>query len=252
MAKDRQPKDRKETAAADGEGPEGSLLSRKTYREELAELQVRLVRVQEWIAGRGIRAVVLLEGLGPAGKRATARRIAEGLEKNLCRIATLEPARKRERGRWHFQRYVEHFPAAGKLVIFDGSWYHGPTRDRVLGLISDEQFAEFLEAAGEFEHTLAHSGVHLVKYWFSAEDHVQEDRFRKHVEELRKAKVLRLPDEAPYPVAGVADVRSAIMGARGNESFPWFVIDAADKRRAGLACMSHLLAHATAALEAVR
>lgn len=228
--------------------PEPVRMKRKAYRAELAALQVRLGRLQEWITGRNLRAVIILEGLGPAGKRGTGQRIAESLDRQLCQIVTLPPVRKRERGQWHFQRYVEHFPTAGKLVIFDGSWYHLPAMEHALGLSEEAEFAEFLQACAEFERSLVRSGVQLIKYWFTADSTEQDRRFRAHIEELRKDRHFRLPQGTPGKLVDVAAVQAVVLTATDTQAIPWHVIPADDKRQARLACLAHLLHLATQAL----
>jgi polyphosphate kinase 2 (PPK2 family) len=161
---------------------------------------------------------------------------------------TLEPARKRAQAQWHFQRFVEHFPSKGRLVIFDGSWYHQPAIEHAIGISDHEEFAGFLKACAEFERTLGNSGIFLIKYWFSASGEEQDARFRSHIEELRKAKVLKLPRNLPHPPAAVHQVQAAVMALTNVETARWRVIDAEDKRAARLACMADLLSIATGAL----
>jgi polyphosphate kinase len=217
-------------------------LKKRLYREELAGLQVEMFKLQQWVAGDGQPAVVILEGLGPAGKHRTAEAIIEGLHKRVGQVVTLVPPKKRERGQWHFQRFVEHFPGAGKIVIFDGSWYHYPATERALGLCSEPDFADFLRRCAAFEKTLTESGVTLVKYWFSAEDQEQDRRFRTHIADSQKHKQFYLPDYTPNcdPLP-VGAVRDAILGITDQPVAPWYVVTADDKRRARLNCMRHLL-----------
>ena len=157
-------------------------------------------------------------------------------------MVRLDPPRKRERARWHFQRFVEQFPVAGKMVILDGSWYHYPATEHALGLTSAAEFEEFLHACAEFERTLVLSGITLVKFWFGAEDEEQDRRFRAHIAALakkRQAPVPSLPKDA-QPV-NVATVRQAVLSLTNAEPAPWRVILADDRRRARLQCMAELL-----------
>jgi polyphosphate kinase 2 (PPK2 family) len=217
-------------------------LSKKAYKEELARLQVKMFRVQEWVVGERLRAVVILEGLGPAGKRGTAQRIAGGMDQRVCKVVTLDPAKKRERAQWHYQRYVEHFPSAGKITILDGSWYHSPATQRALGSMPDGEFSEVLRLGAEFERTLLSTGVTLVKFWFTANDAEQERRFRAHMVELGKRKN---PYLAGMPAAGqpvaVTDVRDQILSSTGTAGAPWHTVVADDRRRARIECMRYLL-----------
>jgi polyphosphate kinase 2 (PPK2 family) len=217
-------------------------LTRKVYRKELATLQLDMFAVQRWIAGGKLRAVVMLEGLGPAGKRGTAHRIAEGFDHRVCSVVEMLPPGKQERGQWYFQRYVEHFPTAGKLIILDGGWYHLPATERALGLRSEQEFNDFLKLCAEFERMLVDSGMMLIKYWFSAADEVQDERFRKHIADLVKRKKLVMPEPQPGAASvPVADVRESVFTGAMVEGAPWYLVHADDKRRARLNCMSHLI-----------
>jgi polyphosphate kinase 2 (PPK2 family) len=222
--------------------PRAGQMRKKEYRRELGGLQVDLFKLQSRVVGEKLRLVVILEGLGPAGKRGAARRIAEGLDQRVCKVVMLEPPNKRTRARWHFQRFVEHFPVAGKMVILDGSWYHYPATTRALGLTSEAEFEEFLRACAEFEHSLVLSGITLAKFWFSAEDDEQDRRFRAHLAGLAKKRQLPVPalpkDAQPVEVAAV---RQTVLSLTSAEQAPWHVIPADDRRRARLQCMAELL-----------
>ena len=218
------------------------LLRRREYRQELGGLQVDLFKLQAWMVGEKLRLVVILEGLGPAGKRGTARRIAEGLDQRVCKVVMLEPPNKRARARWHFQRFVEHFPVSGKMVILDGSWYHYPATGHALGLTSAAQFEEFLRACADFERTLVLSGITLVKFWFSAEDPEQDRRFRAHIAALAKKRQLPVPTlpKDAHPL-DVATVRQTVLSLTNAGQAPWHLIPADDRRRARLQCIAELL-----------
>ncbi len=215
-------------------------ITRKGYRSQLAELQVQMMKLQEWIVGEHLRAVVILEGLGPAGKGSLAKQIEGGLHEKTCRVVTLKRDGKRVRRQWHFQRYVEQFPPAGNMVILDGSWYHVPAMERALGVCDQTEFDEYLRMCADFECTVSLSGVRLLKYWFAADDDRQEERFQAHIADLLKRKDLHLP-EALYERVTVSQVQEAIMKATHSEIAPWTVIDATDKRQAHLDCLTHLL-----------
>jgi polyphosphate kinase 2 (PPK2 family) len=217
-------------------------MSNKDYRRELAGLQVQLIKFQHWIAGSKRPAVVVLEGLGPAGKHTTALSILDGLHKRVGEVVTLEPPRKRERGQWHFQRYVERFPGAGRVIVFDGSWYHYPALECALGACNQADFAAFLEQCANFEQSLTAGGLILIKYWFSASDEMQEQRFREHVAELSRHKQFYIPQsELTNAPMNVGQVRDEILAATSRYSAPWYVIPAEDKREARLAVLRHLI-----------
>ena len=226
----------------DAAQPRAGQLRKKEYRRELGGLQVDLFKLQTWLVGEKLRLVVILEGLGPAGKCGTARRIAEGLDQRVCKVVMLEPPNKRARARWHFQRFVEHFPVTGKMVILDGSWYHYPATAHALGLTSAAEFEEFLRSCAEFERTLVLSGITLVKFWFSAEDPEQDRRFRAHIAALAKKRqlpVAALPPDA-HPL-DVDNVRQTVLSLTNGGQAPWHVIPADDRRRARLQCIAELL-----------
>jgi polyphosphate kinase len=216
-------------------------MSNKEYRMDLAGLQVQLIKFQEWFAGSKRPAVVVLEGLGPAGKHATAVSILDGLHKRVGRIVTLEPPHKRERGQWHFQRYVEHFPGAGRVVVFDGSWYHYPALEYALGACNQADFAGFLDQCANFEQSLTAGGLILIKYWFSAGDEVQEHRFREHIADLSRHKQFYLPQsELTNTPMNVGQIRDEVLAA-SSRGAPWYTIPAEDKREARLAVLRHLI-----------
>ena len=139
----------------------------EVYEAELFRLQTEFVKLQEWTKATGARIVVLFEGRDAAGKGGTIKRITEYLSPRSVRIAALPAPSERERGQWYFQRYIEHLPTAGEMVLFDRSWYNRAGVERVMGFCTDEEYAEFMRQAPEFELQLVHSGTHLIKFWFS-------------------------------------------------------------------------------------
>ncbi len=229
--------------AQDAENPQSVPLDNKLYRSELAGLQVEMLKLQQWTSGDGQHPIVIiLEGLGPAGKHRTGEAIVEGLHKKVGQLVTLDPPGKRERGQWIFQRYVEHFPGAGKITVFDGSWYHFPAMERALGICGDPDFADFLRRCAAFEKNLTDSGLTLVKYWFTAEAAEQERRFRAHIADLQKHKQFYIPDIVPNcEPLDVASIQAAVLAATDRAASPWYVVRSDDKRRARLNCMKHLL-----------
>ena len=142
-------------------------LGKKRYEEELARLQLELIKLQEWIKHSGLKVVVIFEGRDAAGKGGTIKRITESLNPRICRVVALAAPTERERTQWYFQRYVSHLPAAGEIVLFDRSWYNRAGVERVMGFCTEDEYQEFLRACPEFERMLMRSGIILVKYWFS-------------------------------------------------------------------------------------
>ncbi|MFL6221816.1 MAG: polyphosphate kinase 2, partial [Actinomycetes bacterium] len=158
-------------------------MKRKPYEEELARLQLELIKLQEWIKHAGLRVVVIFEGRDAAGKGGTIKRITESLNPRICRVVALAAPTERERTQWYFQRYVAHLPAAGEMVLFDRSWYNRAGVERVMGFCTEDEYQEFLRACPEFERMLLRSGIVLIKYWFSVSDAEQELRFQRRIED---------------------------------------------------------------------
>jgi polyphosphate kinase len=215
---------------------------RRVYFQELLRLQAELVKLQDWIASKGEKVVILFEGRDAAGKGGMIKRITQRLNPRTCRVVALPAPSDRERTQWYFQRYVSHLPAAGEMVLFDRSWYNRAGVEHVMGFCTPEEYEEFFRSVPEFERMLTRSGIHLIKYWFSITDEEQHLRFlgrihdplkqwklspmdlesRRHWEDYTKAKEIMLE-------------RSHIPEAR------WWVVHAVDKKRARLNCIDHLL-----------
>ena len=153
-------------------------LDRKVYEQELTRLQVELVKMQYWLKASGYRLIVLFEGRDAAGKGGTIKRITEPLNPRGCRVVALGTPSDQQKTQWYFQRYVEHFPSAGEIVVFDRSWYNRAGVESVMGFCSADQVEEFLHSCPEFERMVVRSGIVLLKYWFSVSDAEQESRFQ--------------------------------------------------------------------------
>jgi polyphosphate kinase len=164
MAKTKTPTPREAVAA---EESATTKMKKKPYEEELARLQLELIKLQEWIKHSGLRVVVIFEGRDAAGKGGTIKRITESLNPRICRVVALAAPTERERTQWYFQRYVTHLPAAGEIVLFDRSWYNRAGVERVMGFCTEDEYQEFLRSCPEFERMLLRSGIVLIKYWFS-------------------------------------------------------------------------------------
>ena len=160
-------------------------LGKKRYEEELAKLQLELIKLQEWIKHAGLKVVVIFEGRDAAGKGGTIKRITESLNPRICRVVALAAPTERERTQWYFQRYVSHLPAAGEMVLLDRSWYNRAGVERVMGFCTEDEYQEFLRACPEFERMLLRSGIIVVKYWFSVSDAEQERRFQRRLSRTR-------------------------------------------------------------------
>src|SRR5918997_5721178 len=174
-----------------------SKLKRKEYEQELAKLQLELVKLQHWVKHAGLRVVLVFEGRDAAGKGGVIKRIVEPLNPRGATIVALGTPTDRERTQWYFQRYIAHLPAAGEIVLFDRSWYNRAGVERVMGFCTDEEYWEFLRSCPEFERMLVRSGIQLRKYWFSVSDEEQEQRFQERSEDpMRRWKLSPMDLEA--------------------------------------------------------
>jgi len=217
-------------------------LNRKYYYSELARLQVELVKLHEWIKFRGLKVVCLFEGRDAAGKGGVIKRITETLNPRIARICALGIPTEREKTQWYFQRYVAQLPAAGEWVLFDRSWYNRAGVEHVMGFCTPEEYEDFLRTAPEFERMLIRSGIILVKYWFSVSDAEQERRFQDRINKPTKRWKI-----SPMDVTGrskwveYSRAKDAMFAATDTREAPWWVVEANDKERARLNCISHLL-----------
>ncbi len=217
-------------------------LPRKRYEVELFRLQGELVKLQEWVRVEGTRLVVVFEGRDAAGKGGTIKRVTQYLNPRVARIAALPAPTERERTQWYFQRYIQHLPAAGEIVLFDRSWYNRAGVERVMGFCTDEEYQEFLRACPEFERMLVRSGITVVKYWFSVSDTEQEKRFQARLKDPTKRWKLSPMDlEARNRWVDFSRAKDAMFAATDIPEAPWWVVEADVKKRARLNVMTHLL-----------
>ncbi|MCH7728349.1 MAG: polyphosphate kinase 2 [Planctomycetes bacterium] len=217
-------------------------LKKKDYERELTRLQIELVKLKEWIQNKGLKVVVIFEGRDAAGKGGVIKRIAEKLNPRVVRIVALGTPTEREKSQWYFQRYVAHLPAAGEMVLFDRSWYNRAGVERVMSFCTDDEYEEFTRSCPEFERMLVRSGVILVKYWFSVSDQEQERRFQSRMHDRTKRWKLSPMDlEARQRWADYSKAKDDMFTFSDIKQAPWYVVDADNKRRARLNCISHLL-----------
>lgn len=215
---------------------------RAEYFKELFRLQAELVKLQDWVVASGKKLVVLFEGRDAAGKGGAIKRISQRLNPRVCRIAALPAPNSRERTQWYFQRYVEHLPAAGEIVLFDRSWYNRAGVERVMGFCSPEECEQFFEDVPEFEKLIIRSGIQLVKYWFSITDAEQEFRFRARISDpLKQWKLSPMDLESRTRWEDYTAAKEAMLTRTSIREAPWWVVKAVDKKRARLNCMRHLL-----------
>lgn len=217
-------------------------LTKKKYEEHLNLLQVELVKLQRWINTKGLKVVVLFEGRDAAGKGGVIKRITQSLNPRICKVVALGTPTEKETTEWYFQRYVPHLPAAGEMVLFDRSWYNRAGVEYVMGFCTEDEHREFLRSCPEFERMLVRSGIKLIKYWFSVSDEEQERRFQDRIKD--RTKRWKLSDMDLQSRAKWVDYSKAkdIMFAHTDiKQAPWYVVNADNKKRARLNCISHLL-----------
>jgi len=217
-------------------------LKKKPYEEELARLQLELIKLQEWIKHSGMKVVVIFEGRDAAGKGGTIKRITESLNPRICRVVALAAPTERERTQWYFQRYVSHLPAAGEMVLFDRSWYNRAGVERVMGFCTDDEYQEFLRSCPEFERMLVRSGITLIKYWFSVSDAEQERRFQARINDPTKRWKLSPMDlQSRSRWLDYSKAKDEMFAHCDIKQAPWYVVSADDKKRARLNTITHLL-----------
>ncbi len=214
----------------------------KVYDQELARLQIELVKVQEWIKHKGLKVVVIFEGRDAAGKGGTIKRITQSLNPRVCPVIALPAPGGREKTQWYFQRYAAHLPAAGEMVLFDRSWYNRAGVERVMGFCTDEQYEEFLRSCPEFERMLVRSGIQLIKYWFSVSDEEQERRFQSRlIDPTKRWKLSPMDLESRKRWVEYSKAKDDMFAHTDIKQAPWYVVNADVKRHARLNCISHLL-----------
>jgi len=224
------------------EHPQPETLDRRVYFKELFRLQGELVKLQDWVLHNKLKVVVIFEGRDSAGKGGVIKRITQRLNPRVCRIAALPAPNERERTQWYFQRYVAHLPAGGEIVLFDRSWYNRAGVERVMGFCTEEQCEEFFRSAPEFERMLVRSGIILIKYWFSITDEEQQFRFMMRIHDpLKQWKLSPMDVESRSRWEQYTKAKEAMLERTHIREAPWWIVDAVDKKRARLNCISHLL-----------
>jgi polyphosphate kinase 2 len=217
-------------------------ISNELYEKELARLQIELVKLQEWIKHKGLRVVVLFEGRDAAGKGGAIKRITESLSPRVCRVVALPAPTDREKTQWYFQRYIQHLPATGEMILFDRSWYNRAGVEKVMGFCSEAEYREFLRSCPEFERMLVRSGIILIKYWFSVSDDEQEKRFQDRIYHPTKHWKLSPMDlESRSRWVEYSKAKDEMFAHCDIKQAHWFVVDGDVKKRARLNVISHLL-----------
>ena len=230
-------------AKAPTNGGNRDRLPRKMYDQELLRLQGELVKLQEWVRAEGARVVVIFEGRDAAGKGSTIKRVTQYLNPRVARIVALPAPTERERTQWYFQRYVEHLPAAGEIVLLDRSWYNRAGVERVMAFCTKEEYWRFLHQCPIFERLLVEDGILLLKYWFSVGEAVQEERFRSRMQDpMRRWKLSPMDLESITRWEDYSRAKDEMFVHTDIPEAPWHVVESEDKRRARINMIAHLLA----------
>ena len=217
-------------------------ISNRGYDRAMAELQVELVKLQEWVRQEGKKIAVIFEGRDAAGKGGTIKRMTQYLSPRVARIVALPAPTERERTQWYFQRYVTHLPAAGEIVIFDRSWYNRAGVERVMGFCTDEEYWEFFISVNELERMLVRSGITLIKYWFSVSDVEQERRFRSRLTDpLKRWKLSPMDLQSRDKWVDYSRAKDEMMARTSIPEARWYVVNADVKKHARLNCIAHFL-----------
>ncbi len=226
----------------EGKYPYKNLLSRKRYEKQKYRLQVELLKLQAWVKETGQRVIILFEGRDAAGKGGTIKRFMEHLNPRGARVVALEKPSEVERGQWYFQRYIQHLPTRGEIVLFDRSWYNRAGVERVMGFCSDAEYEEFLRQAPEFERQLVRAGVHLFKFWFSVSREEQRRRFKeRQVHPLKQWKLSPIDMASLDKWEAYTRAKEAMFVHCDTSDAPWTVIKSDCKKRARLNAMRFIL-----------
>ncbi len=225
-----------------GEYPYKSRISTRDYEKHKAELQIELLKIQEWVKNTGQRIVILFEGRDGAGKGGTIKRFTEHLNPRGARVVALEKPSDREKSQWYFQRYVERLPAGGEIVFFDRSWYNRAGVERVMNFCTPNEYLEFMRQTPELERMLVRSGILLFKYWFSVTQEEQIRRFEaRRKEPLKMWKLSPIDRESLNKWDDYTEAKEAMFFHTDTADAPWTIIKSDDKKRARLNCMKHFL-----------
>jgi polyphosphate kinase 2 len=217
-------------------------MKRKEYEKELQKLQTRLCLLQEWVVHAGLRVIVVFEGRDAAGKGGTIKALTERVSPRVFRVVALPAPSDREKTQLYAQRYIQQFPAAGEVVIFDRSWYNRAGVENVMEFCSKDQYEEFLEDCPKFESHITRAGILLIKFWLEVGQDEQQRRFEARIDDpLRQWKLSPMDIESYARWYAYSRARDAMLEATDTEEATWYVVRSDDKRRARLNCIAHLL-----------
>lgn len=217
-------------------------IPKKLYERELRRLQQELVAMHQWVKDTGARVVVIFEGRDAAGKGSAIKRVSEYLNPRVARVVALPTPTEREKTQWYFQRYVQHLPAAGEMVLFDRSWYNRAGVEIVMGYCTNAQYQLFLKQVPQFERMLVEDGIILLKYWFSVSDREQEARFRSRRDDpMRRWKLSPNDVESILRWEDYSRAKDTMLVHTNIPEAPWYTVESDDKRRARINMISHML-----------
>jgi polyphosphate kinase 2 len=217
-------------------------MSRKDYEKELRKLQVELCYLQDWVKAKGQRVIIVFEGRDTAGKGGTIKALAERVSPRVFRVIALPAPTEREKSQMFIQRYIERFPAAGEIVIFDRSWYNRAGVEHVLGFVGDRQYKHFLELCPEIEKHIVDAGIILIKIWLEVGMKEQERRFTARLEDpLRQWKLSDMDIKSYSRWYDYSRARDAMLKQTDSKHAPWAIVRSDDKRRGRLNCLAHVL-----------
>ncbi len=225
-----------------GSYPYKNLMRRSSYEAQKYKLQVELLKLQAWVKETRQRVVILFEGRDAAGKGGTIKRFMEHLNPRGARVVALEKPTDMEKGQWYFQRYVQHLPTAGEIVLFDRSWYNRAGVERVMGFCTENEYNEFMRQAPEFERHLVRSGVWVIKFWFSVSQKEQRRRFKeREVHPLKQWKLSPIDKQSLNKWKDYTAAKEAMFSQTDTADAPWTVIKSDCKKRARLNAMRYVL-----------
>jgi len=243
MAKNSKKKGAKESALdPEPNGVPPAKLDKKEYERDLFKLQVELVKLQEWVKATGARIVIIFEGRDAAGKGGIIKRILERVSPRVFRLIALPAPTDRQKTQLYWQRYIEHLPAGGEVVIFDRSWYNRAGVEHVMGFCSKDEYHRFLQGCPQFEATLAYNGIILLKYWMDVSEKEQHRRFLLRIKDPSKRWKLSPMDlESHRRWYDYSRARDAMLAATDTALAPWYIVPSDDKKRSRLNCIADLL-----------
>ena len=214
----------------------------KVYEDKLQELQIELVKLQDWVIDRSKKIAIVFEGRDAAGKGGTIKRITENLNPRYCKVIALAAPTDREKSQWYYQRYVPYMPAAGEIVIFDRSWYNRGGVEHVMGFCTEKQYINFLQTCPEFERMIISSGTQLVKYWFSVSAEEQMKRFKARAKDPTKGWKLSPMDlESVKRWDEYSKAKDNMFEHTDTPFSPWYVVESDNKKKARVNCIDHFL-----------